>query len=66
MSWGPEDAKRHTKKANTPAKKRQFSEAANNARSRALAEGKSESEADAVGVRVGNAAVKNHPSKKKR
>jgi hypothetical protein len=67
MPWTPDDGPaRHTKKATSSAKRRQWSDAANSARDRALAAGKSEQEADAIGVRVGNAAVKNHPPKKKR
>lgn len=30
MPWSPEDATRHTKKANTPSKRRQWKEVANN------------------------------------
>jgi len=66
MPWKPEDAKRHTRKANTPAKKRQFSSTANAVRERAMAEGESEKEADAKAVRIANAAVRHHPSRKRR
>lgn len=67
MPWTQKDGPaRHSKRANTPVKRRQWADAANSARNRALEQGKSEEQADAIGVRVGNAAVKNHPSKKRR
>ena len=50
MPWTAKDAKRHTKKAATPKKKRQWSKVANSM----LASGKSEGSA----VRAANAAVK--------
>ena len=56
MPWKPKDASKHTKKANTPAKKHQFAATAN----AMLEKGASEGSA----IRVANAAVKNHPSKK--
>ena len=66
MPWTPGDGPaRHTKKANTPGKKKQWSDTANNVRKRAMAEGASEDEADAKAVRIANSAVKKHPSKKK-
>jgi len=49
MPWSPGDAKKHTKKANTPKKKRQWSDVANSA----LADGDSEASA----IRQANAAV---------
>lgn len=59
MPWTPNDGpQRHSKKVHSAKDKRQWSDAANSARVRALAEGKSAQEADAIGVRVGNAAVK--------
>jgi hypothetical protein len=67
MPWSKNDGPaRHTKKANTGAKKEQWSSTANSVRSKAMASGASESEADAKAVRIANAAVKNHPSKGKR
>lgn len=66
MPWSKNDGPaRHTRKADTPAKKQQWSSTANNVRSRAMAKGASESEADASAVRIANAAVKNRPSKGK-
>lgn len=53
MPWQPDDATRHTKKANTPSKKRQFAHVAN----RVLEETGDEGRA----IREANAAVaKNH------
>lgn len=50
MPWSPKDATRHTKKASTPKKKRQFSKVAN----KVLAETGDEGRA----IREANAAVK--------
>lgn len=59
MPWKPDDGpSRHTKKANTPAKKKQWADIANKVRTESGDEGKA--------VRIANAAVKKHPSKKKR
>jgi hypothetical protein len=67
MPWTPGDGPaRHTKKANTPAKRKQWSDTANNVREREMAKGRSEEEADASAVRVANSAVKKHPSKKRK
>lgn len=67
MPWTEDDGpKRHTKKANTAPKRRQWSDTANNVRSREMSKGVSEKDAEAKAVRVANAAVKNHPSKKKK
>lgn len=49
MPWTSEDAKRHTKKANTPKKKKQWSKVAN----AALASGDSEASA----IRQANAVI---------
>jgi len=58
MPWLPSDGpKRHTKKANTPAKRKQWSSTANSVLE--------ESGDEAKAVRIANAAVKKHPSKKK-
>lgn len=66
MPWTPGDGPaRHTKKANTGAKKKQWSDTANAVRSKAMASGQSEKEADASAVRIANSAVKKHPSKKR-
>jgi uncharacterized protein YdaT len=59
MPWTPKDGPtRHTHKANTPAKRKQWSDIANKVRDESGDEGKA--------VRIANAAIKNHPSKKKR
>jgi hypothetical protein len=55
--WEPSDSKRHTKKADTPKRKRQWSAVANSA----LASGKSEGTA----VRMANAVVKKAKQKSK-
>ena len=57
MPWSKSDGPaRHTKSADTPAKKKQWADTANSVRERTGDEGQA--------VRVANAAVKNHPSKK--
>ena len=57
MPWSPSDGpSRHTKKANTPATKKQWSDIAN----KVLADSGDEGKA----VRIANAAVKKHPSHK--
>lgn len=67
MPWSPSDGPaRHTKKASTPAKRRQWSDVANSVRSRAMKNGASEEEADAKAVRTANGVVKKHPSRKRR
>jgi hypothetical protein len=48
MPWSPSDATRHTKKANTPKKKRQFSDVANSVLARTGDEGRAIREANAV------------------
>lgn len=59
MPWSPDDGPaRHTKKANTPAKKKQWAAAANSVREKTGDEGKA--------VRIANAAVNKHPSKKRK
>ena len=63
MPWTPGDGpSSHTKKANTPAKRKQWSKIANKVRE----EGGDTKEAEGKAVRIANAAVKNHPSHKKR
>jgi hypothetical protein len=55
MPWSPSDGPtRHTQKANTPAKKKQWSTVANSVLEKSGDEGKA--------VRIANAAVKKHPS----
>ena len=59
MPWKPGDGPaRHTKQADTPAKKKQWADVANKVREESGDEGKA--------VRIANAAVKNHPSKKRK
>jgi hypothetical protein len=57
MPWKGSDARRHTAKANTPAKQRQWRDVANDVLRRTGDEGKA--------VRIANGAVKNHPSKRR-
>lgn len=59
MPWSPSDGpSRHTKKANSPAKRKQWADVANKVREESGDEGKA--------VRIANAAVNKHPSKGKR
>jgi len=58
MPWTVGDAFGKTRKANTPAKKKQWRSTANSV----LKSGKSEASA----IRIANAAVAKHPSKGKR
>ena len=57
MPWSPDDAPSKTKRAKTPATKKQFSTVAN----KVLAESGDEGKA----LRIAKAAVKNHPSRKR-
>ena len=57
MPWTSSDAKRHTKKATTPARAKRWAAVANSA----LSSGKSEGSA----VRIANAALKNRAQKKR-
>jgi len=57
MPWSASDADGHTKKADTPAKKKRWAETANAARAKAIKDGKSEKEADASAIRIANAAI---------
>lgn len=57
MPWTMESAGKHTKKATTGAKKQQWASTANAVLEKSGDEGKA--------VRIANAAVKKHPSKKK-
>jgi len=50
MPWGASDATRHTKKATTPSKKRQFAHVANSMLKRGYSEGRA--------IRAANAVVK--------
>lgn len=58
MPWEPKDAKRHTKKADSPTKKRQWAHVADSV----LAKGGSESSA----IRQADAVVGRNKSKKKK
>lgn len=60
MPWGYGDARRHTKKANTPKKQRQWANVADSALSRTGDEGRA--------IREANAVVARHviPRRKKR
>jgi len=59
MPWKPGDGPaRHTKQADTPAKKKQWASTANSVLKESGDEGKA--------VRIANAAVRNHPSKKRK
>lgn len=58
MPWNVQDAKRHTKKAKTPKKKRQWRDIANSA----LASGDSEASA----IRQANAVVAKRGKRKKK
>lgn len=58
MPWTPSDGpSRHTKKADTPKKRRQWADIAN-------AELKKTGD-DAKAIRIANGVVKNHPAKEK-
>jgi len=58
MPWSLSSGIKHTKKANTPAKKQQWKSTANAVLEKTGDEGKA--------VRIANAAVAKHPSKKKK
>lgn len=59
MPWKPGDGPaRHTHKADTPAKRKQWASTANSVLEKTGNEGSA--------VRIANAAVKNHPSKGKK
>lgn len=58
MPWKPSDAKRHTKKADTPKRKRKFAKVANAVLEKTGDEGKA--------IRIANAAVKKDRPKKKK
>lgn len=54
MPWKPKDAERHTKKAKSPVRQRQWRDVANQALKRGLPEGRAIREANAaVGKSVG-------------
>lgn len=61
MPWSPSDATRHTKKANTPKKKRQFADVANSVLASTGDEGRAIREANAVVA--GNSGRKRKGSK---
>jgi hypothetical protein len=53
MPYGPQDARRHTKKADTPKKKRMFAHVANSALKRGASEGSAIRQANAVVKKTG-------------
>ena len=53
MPWSPEDAQRHTKKADTPKKQRLWAEIANKALRNGATEESAIRQADAVVARIG-------------
>jgi len=57
MPWSASDADKHSAKADTPDKRKQWAKVANAARKQALEEGKSEEEADAYAIKAANAAM---------
>lgn len=61
MPWTPSDAKKHTKKANTPAKKKQWAAVADSSLSRGQSEGSAVRQANAV---VAKSAAKKTTAKK--
>ncbi len=48
MPWKPSDAKRHTKKADTPKKQKQWADVADSAASRGASEGSAIRQANSV------------------
>lgn len=58
MPWPPSSASRHTRKANTPSKRRQWSHVANSMLRRGASEGSA--------VRAANAVVKRNRRSKRR
>lgn len=58
MPWTPEDARGHTKAADTPKKQRHWAAAANSRLKACKAEGGSEKDCAASAIKVANAAVK--------
>lgn len=58
MPWTPRDAARHTKKAKSPKRKRQWPKTANSVLKRGGSEGSA--------VRIANAAVKKSSKRKKK
>jgi len=57
MPWTAKDAERHTKKADTAKKRRQWASVANSALERCLKQGKSRDECEASAIRQANAVV---------
>lgn len=58
MPWTPKDASHSTRKADTPAKRRQWAHVANSALDRTGDDG--------LAKRLANAVIKNHPSRKRK
>ena len=57
MPWGPEDAARHDKDADTPKKRRQWAHIANSALKRALEKGMPEKDAKVAAIRQASGTV---------
>lgn len=57
MPWKPSDAKEHSKKANTPAKQKQWSDTANAVLKKCLADGKDQKACEASAIRVANSKM---------
>jgi hypothetical protein len=66
MPWGAADAKRHTKKASSPAKKRQWAHVANSALGRGHSEGSAVRQANAVVGDPGRATSKRTRKRKRK
>jgi uncharacterized protein YdaT len=63
MPWSPKDATRHTKKANTATKKRQFADVANSVLAKTGDEGRAIREANSVvGRKRKNSKIVTHTS----
>lgn len=67
MPWSPGDAPKHTKRASTPAKKKQWAAVADASLSRGQSEGVAVRQANAVVAKSANkkAVAKKAPAKKK-
>lgn len=57
MPWKPSDAKEHSKKANTPAKQKQWSDTANGVLKKCLADGGDQKTCEASAIRVANSKM---------
>lgn len=57
MPWEASDAKRHTKKADTPEKQKKWAKVANNARAQCMKDDGEAKECDGRAIRIANAAM---------